>query len=64
MASLSIFQWLALVGLALLYFFPAVTGFQRLHPRRTGILLVNVFLGWTVVGWIAALVWAYTGRHR
>jgi hypothetical protein len=42
----------------LLYFLPSIVG----HRKRSfpGILLLNVFLGWTVIGWIIALVWACT----
>jgi Superinfection immunity protein len=45
-----------MILLAALYFLPAIVG----HAKRdfTGILLVNLFLGWTVIGWIAALIWA------
>ena len=31
------------------------------------IAVLNLFLGWTVMGWVAALVWAYTlpdGRDK
>jgi hypothetical protein len=30
------------------------------HPDALAISLLNVFLGWTCVGWVAALVWART----
>ena len=36
--------------------------FQRRMPSYGGIVLVNMFLGWTGIGWIAALVWAATAR--
>lgn len=39
-----------------LYFLPAIIGSKK--HNATAILLVNLFLGWTVVGWIVALVWA------
>jgi hypothetical protein len=40
----------------LLYFLPAIIG--RTKRDRAGILLFNLFLGWTGIGWIVALVWA------
>ena len=40
----------------LLYFLPALLG--RHKPDAVGIFVVNLLLGWTVVGWILALVWA------
>lgn len=47
---------------AFVYFLPAVVG---QHKRNaTSILLLNLFLGWTVLGWIAALVWAATKENQ
>jgi hypothetical protein len=40
----------------LLYFLPAIIGRDRCDA--TGIFLLNLFLGWTVVGWVIALIWA------
>ena len=47
----------ALPGLLLLaYFLPT---FNALHHRqRTAIIVLNVLAGWTVVGWLVALIWA------
>jgi hypothetical protein len=43
--------------LALLYFLPTIVASNRGHGV-TGILLLNIFLGWTGIGWIALLLWA------
>lgn len=45
----------ALLGLAV-HFAPAFMAWGRKNFAR--IALLNVFLGWAVVKWIAALVWA------
>lgn len=42
----------------LLLVMPAIIAFRRGHPNRWLILLVNVVLAGTVIGWLAALVWA------
>jgi len=34
--------------------------YERAHPDWIAISLVNLFLGWTVVGWLVALAWART----
>jgi hypothetical protein len=40
----------------LLYFLPTIIG---RHKRDVmGIFVVNLLLGWTVIGWIIALIWA------
>jgi len=48
---------LIIIGLsALLYFLPSIIG--RNKRTFTSILLLNIFLGWTFIGWIVALIWA------
>ncbi|MDR3547700.1 MAG: superinfection immunity protein [Candidatus Pacebacteria bacterium] len=43
-----------------LYFLPSIIGFAR-HKRNGGaIFALNLFLGWTCVGWVVSLVWALT----
>ncbi len=48
---------ISLTVLALLYFLPTILAAQRGH-RVTGILLLNLFFGWTGIGWFALLLWA------
>jgi hypothetical protein len=45
------------IGLAI-YFVPSIVGFVRRVPNRGVLVAVNAFLGWTLVGWIAAMVLA------
>ena len=47
-----------------LYFLPAVIAFLRTHHNRYAILLLNIFLGWTFLGWLASLVWASTANQN
>jgi len=35
---------------------PTLVGIN--NKKRLAISLLNLFLGWTFVGWVAALVWA------
>jgi len=40
------------------YFIPTMAGAKK---RNVGaIFVLNLFLGWTLVGWVVALVWACT----
>ena len=48
--------WLTI--LAALYLMPIIIAFIRNHQQRWAISALNILLGWTLVGWIAALVWA------
>jgi hypothetical protein len=43
-----------------LYFAPAFIAHRRSHANKTAIVVLNVFLGWTLIGWVAALVWAHS----
>lgn len=41
-----------------LYFLPSIIAAVRHTHNAMGILLLNLFLGWTVVGWLVALLMA------
>lgn len=47
----------------LLYLLPAFIAYQRWHTNRHAILVVNVFLGWSIIGWLGALIWSATGAR-
>jgi hypothetical protein len=42
------------------YFLPAMVAALLGHRHFAGITILNIFLGWTLVGWVIALVWAVT----
>ncbi|HXT26261.1 MAG TPA: superinfection immunity protein [Candidatus Eisenbacteria bacterium] len=46
----------SLLFLTVLYFLPSIIG--RDKRDATGIFLVNLFLGWTLIGWVVAFLWA------
>ena len=39
-----------------LYFVPTIVAYKSNHLNKKAILLLNIFLGWTIVGWVVALV--------
>lgn len=41
-----------------LYFLPAIIAFSRKHEHILAICLINLLLGWTFLGWFAALLWS------
>ena len=41
-----------------LYFLPAIVGRKKRNSQA--IVILNIFFGWTFVGWVVALVWAVT----
>ncbi len=42
-----------------IYFAPAIIAAMRRHRSGMAIFLVNLLLGWTVIGWFVALIWAF-----
>ncbi len=49
---------------ALVYLAPTGLAIYRDCQSMAWITLVNVFLGWTILGWFAALGWAVSGKVR
>ena len=43
----------------LLYLLPALIAWTRKHRNAVVIGVINVLLGWTLIGWVIALVWAF-----
>jgi hypothetical protein len=44
------------------YLLPCLVATMRNCKAWGGIAVVNVFLGWTFIGWVVALAWAASGE--
>jgi hypothetical protein len=44
--------------IVMVYFLPTAVAVSDSHPSFREIFIVNLFLGWTVLGWCAALTWS------
>ena len=42
------------------YIVPTMIAVNRHHRQRMAIGALNVILGWAIIGWVGALVWALT----
>ena len=42
------------------YFLPALLACDKNHHQTSAILILNLLLGWTAIGWIGALIWSFT----
>lgn len=62
MGSFSLMHWLIvlvfLIPLIAVYFLPTILAVVKKHPRLLPIVLINLFLGWSGIAWIGALVWS------
>ena len=58
--ALSAFFLFPFLGLSfVMYFLPSIVAFARSQRDTASIVLLNFFLGWTMIGWVVALVWAF-----
>ena len=53
--------WLA--GAVGFYFLPTIVGRVRMVPNLGSIAVINLFLGWTLVGWVVALATRSSSRR-
>ena len=57
---LTVIEGAVFLGGLMLYLAPAMIADAREREDAFAVTMVNILLGWTVIGWFAALVWA---RH-
>jgi hypothetical protein len=50
------------VGAIALYLLPTIIAVRRGKANTAAIALVNIFLGWTFIGWFVALLWAVSNQ--
>jgi hypothetical protein len=51
-------QLMLLVIVGAVYFVPTIIAGSRKHRNSAGIFFLNLFLGWTLIGWVGALIWS------
>ena len=47
-----------------LYLIPTIVALMRDHPSKGGIIVLNVLLGWSIIGWVISLAWAASSTGR
>lgn len=52
------------IFLIALYFAPTITAYQRKTKNKAQVAVINVFLGWTLIGWVIALAMSYSGNKE
>ena len=58
MQNLGILEKSLVIIIFMIYFLPTLIAFLRQHKNRLAIFLLNLLLGWTVLGWVVSLVWS------
>jgi hypothetical protein len=51
-----------LFGAMYLWLLPGIIASKRKHPNAGSIWLITIFLGWSLFGWIGALVWSCSSK--
>ncbi|PNO46568.1 superinfection immunity protein [Klebsiella michiganensis] len=57
---MSVWNIIVLIFAIIIYVLPGVIASSREHKNATAIWVLNIVLGWSFLGWIAALVWSFT----
>ncbi|MEW5666182.1 superinfection immunity protein [Pseudomonas putida] len=56
--------FIMLIAAFVIYFLPTFVAAKRAHPNGTSIFLLDLFLGWTFIGWLAALIWSASAIRK
>ena len=51
-----------LILIAILYMLPTLVAYARDLPARQTITVINIILGWTLIVWVIAFIWAMSAQ--
>jgi hypothetical protein len=60
----SLFFGTVLLLLLGIHFLPSFVAFIREQRHAVLILVLNIFFGWTIIGWLVLLIWAAVGEEK
>jgi len=60
----NIFSGLGIFVLLIVYFIPSIIVLVRRHHNGLAIGFTNLFLGWTIIGWVVAIIWSGTAVKK
>jgi hypothetical protein len=53
-----------LIVLLVVYFLPLMVASSRRHRQTLAIGVLTLLAGWTLIGWLVAIVWACTANTK
>jgi Superinfection immunity protein len=53
------FNLLFVIGI---YLIPTFIAYYRKHEKKVIITIINIFIGWTFIAWVACIIWAILGK--
>lgn len=57
---MSLISFFAAMTLLTVYFIPSMVALSRRHVNAMPIFLTNLYLGFTFLGWVGALIWSFS----
>ena len=54
--------FLLLLALGIIYFIPTIRAYRVKHRQKDPIFLINLTLGWSIIGWLVALIWSFSAQ--
>ena len=57
-------MWLLMILAVAFYFMPTIVAGYRHHSSVFLILVLNIFISWTLLGWLLLLIWACFGDQH
>jgi hypothetical protein len=63
-AGMRIGTLILLILCVFVYFLPVLQARSKGHLDIGSIAVINIFFGWTVIGWFVALIWSCSGNTR
>lgn len=61
---MSVLFAILLIPFGAIHFLPTIIAGLRGARSVVGIFLLNLFLGWTVIGWVVALIWSLRNEPK
>lgn len=55
-------EFIGIILILAIYFLPSIIGFN--HRNVNSIFVLNLLLGWTLLGWIVAIIWAVSNDKK
>ncbi|MBU2555542.1 MAG: superinfection immunity protein [Bacteroidetes bacterium] len=55
-------EFALLILLLVIYFLPSIIAYD--HRNFASIFILNLLLGWSIIGWIVAIVWAFSNDKK
>lgn len=57
-------EYVLVMSAVLIYLLPWIIAASRSHPQVAPIFIINLFLGWTLIGWVLTLAWSATAIKK